>query len=128
MSKTKKYAIFFAVGGITYIFLELLWRGYTHWSMVFAGGISAILISLISEKFSKKSIAYKAILCAISITAVELFFGIVFNIILKMNVWDYSDIPFNLFGQICPSFTLLWGALGFVFIPIADRLNKKLLP
>jgi uncharacterized membrane protein len=42
------------------------------------------------------------------ITAVEFAVGIVVNIFLGLNVWDYSSVPGNILGQICPAFTLLW--------------------
>jgi uncharacterized membrane protein len=70
---------------------------------------------------------FKALLCAVTVTAVELAFGVVFNLMLHMNVWDYSARRFHLWGQICPLYSLYWGALGFVFIPIAELLNKKLI-
>jgi uncharacterized membrane protein len=40
-----------------------------------------------------------------------------------MNVWDYSDMPFNLLGQICPSFSLLWVGIAIAFLPLAEVLN-----
>ena len=114
------------MGGAGYAVIELLWRRRTHWTMILAGGICFVIFSLIAEKFREKPLVYKAGLCALSVTAVEFVFGIVFNMIFKMGIWDYSEVPFNLFGQICPLFTLLWGALATVFIPLADIMNKKL--
>jgi hypothetical protein len=64
--------------------------------------------------------------CAIGVTAVELIFGVIFNIILKMRVWDYSHLPFNLFGQICPLYTLLWAGLALILLPFVDLINKKI--
>lgn len=126
MNKLKKYTVFFLIGGTGYPIIELIWRGRTHWTMIAAGGICFVIFSLISELFSNKSLIYKSLLCAVSVTAIELIFGIIFNIVLKMDVWDYSKIPLNLFGQICPLFTAVWCILGLVFIPLADILNKKL--
>lgn len=126
MKNLKKYCILFTIGGVGYAICELLWRRRTHWSMVIAGGLCFIIFSFIADKFKDRSLLYKAMLCALSVTSVELIFGIVFNMILGMGVWDYSDVPFNFLGQICPFFTLLWGAFGLVFIPIADALNNRL--
>lgn len=39
------------------------------------------------------------------------------------NVWDYSDQPFNLLGQICLSYTLLWIPLSAVAIVLDDFLR-----
>ena len=94
--------------------------------MVIAGGLCFVMFSLIAERFISRSIVFKAALCAIGITAVELVFGIIFNLILGMKVWDYSSIPFNLFGQICPRYTLMWLGLSLIFLPFASFLNKKI--
>ena len=50
------------------------------------------------------------------ITSVELLFGCIFNIWLKMNVWDYSRFRLNLLGQICLLYSTLWGILS---IPVS---------
>jgi uncharacterized membrane protein len=59
------------------------------------------------------------------VTAVEFVFGILFNLILKMNVWDYSNMPLNILGQICPLFTLMWAGIAIAFLPLADIINKE---
>lgn len=123
--KLKKYTAFFVIGGIGYALLELLWRGRTHWTMVIAGGICFILFSCISERFATRSLLCRALLCAVMITAVELVFGLIFNLYLQMNVWDYSDVAFNFLGQICLYFSLVWLLLGLLFLPLADYLNRK---
>lgn len=124
--KIKKHIIFFSSGGIGYGIIELMWRGRTHWTMIIAGGLCFIIFSKIAEKYRQKALAYKAALCAAGVTCIELIFGIIFNMIFKLNVWDYSNIPFNFLGQICPMFTVIWGILGCAFIPLADYMNRKL--
>lgn len=121
----KKYFTFFVIGGIGYALVELIWRGRTHWTMMIAGGICFISFSVISELFREKPILYKAALCSLTVTTVELVFGVVFNIIFKMNVWNYSNMPLNLLGQICPLYSLLWGGLSLLVLPIAQLLNEK---
>ena len=118
MKKVKKFAVFFAIGGIGYAVIELIWRGFTHWTMVLAGGICFVIFSVIADKMKSKPLIIKLAACALSITAVELIFGVIFNIILKMNVWDYSRQPLNFLGQICPLFTLLWGVLSLFYFPL----------
>ena len=59
--------------------------------------------------------AWAAYLCGAAIvSAVELAFGLVFNVRLGMNVWDYSTVPFNFMGQICLRFSLIWGFAGIL--------------
>ena len=125
MNSIKKYTVFFVVGGVGYGLLELSWRGYTHPTMILAGGICFVIFSLIADRLYTLPLIIKAALAALCVTAVELIFGLVFNLGLGLAVWDYTDRPLNLYGQICLPFSLLWCALGVVFIPIAEVINQK---
>lgn len=124
MRTLKKYAVCFAIGGVGYGIIELIWRRRTHWTMIIAGGICFVIFSLIEQSYRYAPLLAKASLCALGVTAVELVFGVLFNLILKMNVWDYSKMPFNILGQICPLYTLLWGGLSVLFLHLAGRINK----
>ena len=126
MSKWKRYAAFFIIGGVGYALIELLWRGRTHWSMMLAGGLCFLLLSRIAARYGDRPLFLRAALAALAVTLVEWFFGVTFNILLQMNVWDYSGVPLNFYGQICLGYTLLWGALALIFLPVAGALNKKL--
>lgn len=126
MKTIKKDFVFFLIGGIGYGLIEILWRGYTHWAMLAAGGICFVIFSHIAETFKEKTLLAKALICAACVTSIEMFFGVFFNIILKENIWDYSSMPFNFMGQVCLMYTVLWGVLGLIFIPIAEKINKKL--
>ena len=125
MRKIKRYSIFFIIGAIGYVGIEIIWRGYTHWTMALAGGICFIIFSIVAEGFSESNIFTRAILCAIGITLVELVFGLVLNRLLGMGIWDYSDMPFNLLGQICPLFSLFWVGLALLFLPLARSINER---
>ena len=125
MQNLKKNSLLFSIGSVGYATIELLWRGRTHWSMMLAGGICFVLFAKIAARFKRQPLLYKAILCALAVTSVELIFGIIFNIILGKDVWDYSRIPFNFLGQICLLYTVLWGFLSCAFLPLADFINKK---
>ena len=108
MDKYKKDGMVFAAGAAGYTLLELLWRGHSHWSMAAAGGISLLLLSKTFKKLSAAPIYFKSIVGGGIITAVEFCFGLVFNIGLGMQVWDYSGVKGNILGQICPVYTALW--------------------
>lgn len=117
--------VIFSVGAVGYGIIEILWRGYTHPSMLLAGGTAFSGLAKISKRMKKCSLLKKAIAGSVFITAVELAFGIVFNIILKKNIWDYSKMRFNFCGQICALYSFFWGILSLAFIPLADRLQKR---
>lgn len=122
--RLKKYGIFFVLGAIGYGAIETIWRGWTHWSMMIAGGLCFVMFSLVAERLKSKPLVLKAAVCALGVTAVEFIFGVVFNLWLKMDVWDYSNMPFNLLGQICPIFTLIWAGIAFAFLPFVEILNR----
>lgn len=39
---------------------------------------------------------------------IEFVSGYILNIKLGLDIWDYSSIPFNLMGQICLPYGILW--------------------
>ena len=125
MKHIKKYSLLFILGAVGYAAIEIIWRGRTHWSMMIAGGLCFILFSLAAEALRGRSILLKAVTCAVGVTAIEFIFGVVFNIWLGMDVWDYSHVPFNIMGQICPIFSLLWAGVAIAFLPLADAINKS---
>ena len=40
----KEASVIFVVGEIGYSLLEILWRGYTHWTMSLTGGLCFLLM------------------------------------------------------------------------------------
>lgn len=116
----------FGIGAIGYGLIEIFWRGHTHPSMLLAGGTSFLGLSKISEKLKKSSLFIKALAGCGFITTVEYIFGIIFNVILKRKVWDYSKMPLNIGGQVCALYSFFWLILSFLFIPLADKIQSKM--
>ena len=103
----------FSFGGLAYGLLEIIWRGQTHISMFFVGGLCFLLITLIdgAELFGG-AILLEAPVCALTVTAIELVSGLIVNVGMDLSVWDYSSLPLNLWGQICLPFSAMWLALS----------------
>lgn len=125
MKNKKCNLTIFTIGALGYAIIELLWRGRTHWSMMLAGGISFLGLSKISDTFKYKSLFFKALVGCGFITGIEFIFGIIFNIMLKRKVWDYSRMPLNIGGQICAVYTFFWFVLSLIFIPLTDNIKNK---
>ena len=125
LKKTKCNLTTFGIGAIGYCLIEILWRGNTHWSMALAGGTSFLGLSKISSAMKKASRFKKAIAGCVLITTIEYIFGIIFNVVLKRKVWDYSKMPFNIGGQICALYSFYWLVLSFLFMPLADKIRNK---
>lgn len=129
LRKLCRFAALFCLGGGCYNVLELIWRGYSHWSMFLAGGCCFHLMGQIGKRREGKNKAATAGACALAVTAVEYLCGCVVNLRLKLNVWDYSHMFGNLHGQVCLLYTVLWGALSLVVVPVyevAHRLCSRL--
>jgi hypothetical protein len=124
----KKLSLFLA-GGTIYPSLEILCRGKTDFSMALAGGICLCLIDgVCNSRLRMRPLAVKCFAGSGIITSVEFATGILVNLVLKLNVWDYSQLPMNILGQICLPFSLLW---FFLTIPalrlcvLYDRVLEK---
>ena len=108
------YTTVFLLGGDIYCIIELLYRSRTHYSMFFFFFLAMLFLFVIYRENREVSPLLFALAAAIIITLLEFVFGIIFNIFLGMNVWDYSNVPLNIMGQICLPFSLIWFAFGLV--------------
>lgn len=127
-NKFMKYMFLFIVGGFCYGLVENICRGYSHISMFIAGGISFILIGLLNQGFSwDMSVISQMVISSLIITIIELVSGIIVNIFLKLNVWDYTKLPYNFLGQICLLYTNIWFFLSLPGILLDDYLRYRLL-
>ena len=108
----------FMLGGVAYAMIEILFRGHTHWSMVLTGGACVLTMYMLSGWLMTVPLLIGASACACIITFYELCVGLVVNVRLGWNVWDYSDMPYNVLGQICPTFTAIWFLLCLMFLSI----------
>lgn len=123
MKHLVKYLILLVVGGAAYYGIEIVARGFSHWTMFLAGGICFVLVGIINEITPKIPLLQQMILSAAIITAIEFVSGCILNIWLGLNIWDYSDEVGNVFGQICPSHTLYWFLLSLVGIVLDDYIR-----
>lgn len=118
-----KYFFLLLVGGTAYYVIEVLARGFSHWTMFLVGGICFILIGLINEITPKIALLKQMGISAIIITLIEFISGCILNIWLGLNIWDYTDEPFNLLGQINLKHSLYWFLLSSVGIIIDDYIR-----
>lgn len=123
-SRVYKSSALFTIGGLVYVFLELITRGRSHWSMFMVGGICFLLIGQLNEgSDSDTPIAAQMAYGAIIVTAIEFVCGCILNLILGWQVWNYSNMPLNLLGQICLPFSILWYFVSGIAIVLDDWLR-----
>lgn len=114
------------IGGLTYMGIEILWRGHTHWTMGVLGGLCFVLIGLLDEVQDHPPMLLQMVQGAAIVTALELIVGLIVNRWLGWNVWDYSDMPGNLWGQVCPQFAAAWFFLSAVAVWLENLMHKIL--
>ncbi|MGM9551122.1 MAG: hypothetical protein ACI3XA_02590 [Clostridia bacterium] len=111
-----RFIILFLSGGFGYVALEVMWRGYSHWTMFVLGGICFYMLFNLFIRLDSQNLLIRALAGGFTITCAEFITGIIVNVMLKWNVWNYSSAPYNFLGQICLSYSILW---VFLSIPLS---------
>ena len=125
-SKIKKYEFLFFVGATIYVVIEKLYRGYSHWTMFLLGGICFIALGLINEVLPwDMPLLLQMFIGGMIITVLEFITGCIVNLWLGWDVWDYSELPFNLWGQISLFSSIVWVGLSLVGIVLDDFIRWK---
>lgn len=120
----RKHLVLAATGGLLYVILELVWRGRSHWTMFMLGGLCFVVLGLINEVLPWDMPLWQQVLVGAAIVTVQEFvIGCVVNIWLGWSVWDYSGLPGNILGQICPQYCLLWLPVSLAGIVLDDWLR-----
>ncbi len=130
----KKYLLHFlrdlilgmSCGGIYYL-IEIMYRGYSHWSMFALGAFCGVFcIDHINNYFSfdldySLQILISSALC----TLAEGLAGLYVNVYKGWGVWNYSSLPFTFFwGQCNLFFCFAWIAIvGLFGIFFCDAFN-----
>lgn len=125
-----KLGLFLSCGFI-YCMIEILFRGWSHWSMfVLTGFLGVFCIDSINNVLSFDcdyivQILISTILCTIG----EGISGIILNIWLQLNVWDYSKMTFGtfFFGQCNVLFCFAWMLIISIIIFYCDAYNYYIL-
>lgn len=134
----RRNAAMFSVGALGYCTIELIWRQHTHWSMGLAGGVCLIGLREVERRMKKRKLSTQCLAGSALITSVELLTGLWVNRVMGWAVWDYSNMPLNVMGQICPLYSGLWfllcmprharfGRLGVRRRDSVERANRKAL-
>ena len=123
----RKDSILFLTGSCAYPTLEMAWRGHTHYSMALAGGVCLCLIDHICcGMLEGRSLFTRCLAGSGLITGVELAAGIIVNQVMGLAVWDYSDMPMNIMGQVCLPYSVLWFGLTLPAMALCGLLRESM--
>lgn len=53
---------------------------------------------------------------AVIATGAEYGMSLFYEKVWGVSFWNYSDLPGNLHGRVCPAFSLIWGLLGLALV------------
>lgn len=117
--------IIFVIGALGYGLIEIISRGYTHWSMLIAGGLALLILDTVFTTFGRHyPLLLKCLIGALVITAIELSIGYFVNIRMGWQVWDYSSQRFNFKGQISLLYSSIWFALTIPITWISTWMHR----
>lgn len=112
-------------GGVLYYGMEVLQRGFSHWSMALCGAVCFYFLYRLNATYHRVPLPLRALAGAVFITAVELFAGCLFNLGMGLAVWDYSELPLNFLGQICLPYSIIWFLLCFPAAGLTRLIRRR---
>lgn len=123
---TIKYAFLAWFGGSAYVTAEVFFRARSHWTMFLVGALCFVLIGLLNERLPwALGLAWQTIIGCALVTGIELVTGCIVNLWLGWGVWDYSGLPGNILGQVCPQFVAAWAPLVLLAIVVDDVIRWR---
>ncbi len=114
----------FLLGYFIYSLIEIVNRGYTHWTMALTGGAVLTILYMINSR-NTMTLIKSCILGTVIITSIEFTVGIFVNIIMGWHVWDYSTVPMNILGQICLPFSGVWFLLCIPAYYLCSAIRRQ---
>ena len=123
MKKLMEVLFLWGIGGAIYYSFEIIFRGFSHWSMFVLGGICFVFFYIQGKMVHwQDSLVRQTLRCLVFVISSEFITGIIVNKWLGLNVWDYSKLPFQLFGQICLPFAVIFSGLCAVGIILSGYI------
>lgn len=110
--------VLFLLCSVIYCGIEIVYRGWTHWSMALLSGILGVLCIDTPNNIFGYDLDYSLQVLASTIicTIGEGITGLVVNVKMGLNVWDYSTLPFTFFwGQCNLFFVFAWALIIGLF-------------
>eukprot|EP01130_Rhizamoeba_saxonica_P013002 TRINITY_DN5521_c0_g1_i1.p1 TRINITY_DN5521_c0_g1~~TRINITY_DN5521_c0_g1_i1.p1 ORF type:complete len:241 (-),score=15.67 TRINITY_DN5521_c0_g1_i1:67-789(-) len=104
---------------------DIVYISLIGWSSVwvfFVAGLLGLLLSLINELFFfRKYIPafFRWIVGTAIMTIVELGAGLILNVGLGLEIWNYDHLPYNFMGQIALEYVIIWS----IIVPAVYWLN-----
>jgi len=125
MFSLKELIFVYFFGSVLYSIIEVLFRGYTHWSMALTGGACFLLFYILNFSLDIGIIG-KCFFASFIITSFEFVVGYFVNIVFRLNVWSYADMPYNYLGQICLLYSGIWFLFGIPMTFLSNYIRVRI--
>lgn len=130
MRNLLRSVVLWVFGGALYFLCEVMWK-LAHgrpeaisWTMLVLAAIICIPLDLVNERLPwAMPLWQQALLGGLGITLAELAAGLVLNVWLCLDIWDYSRLPLNLWGQISLGWYAVWVLVAGGGIVLFDWLR-----
>ena len=126
------YVALFAIYSFMGWIIEVIYRSITQRKFVNAGflfgpfiplyGFGALFLILLQHFFQSWHVLPRLFIFGLALTVLEYMVGYFAEKIFELTLWDYSEYKFNLHGRVCLLFSVIWAALGFIFITFIHPL------
>lgn len=119
-----KYTVLFVAFSALYVWIEIMFRNRSDRSMAFLSGTVGIIIGLLNNiiPWSMGLVQQGLIGGFLIVTPMEYFVG-EFLVNQDLSIWNYSNMPCNIDGQICLPFTFIWCIISVVVVVLDDYLR-----
>ncbi len=109
-------------------------RGFMHGPFLTIYGLGGILC-VFSGSLAQGEILLTFIYSLIICTLMELATGLLMEKLFKVRYWDYTNVPLNIKGYVCPPVSIFWGVLAiFVnkyfhvgLVSVTSQINQSYL-
>lgn len=122
--------IIWLTGAIAYFYMEIAFRGFSHYSMFILGGLCFLTVGFIGKRILNetnsviRAVLRIMILGTLIITSLEYITGIIVNVYLHLDVWNYSTMKMNIQGQICIAYSALWALLSLPIVYLNGVIRR----
>lgn len=127
------------VGSFAGVVIEMMWafarygviesrRGLVYGPFNLLYGAGAVALTLALYKYRNKGRIWSFLGGFVVGSALEYLCSWAQELLLGSRSWDYSQMPLNLNGRICFTYSVFWGILGIVWIKdLYPRMAKWIL-
>ncbi len=104
MKRLSEYLFLGTLGGALYYTFEMLFRGFSHWSMFLLGGICFVFFRPAGavDGLGRTALETGGLVRGLC-DGLRIYHGIIVNKFMGWQVWDYTDQPFQLMGADLPA-------------------------